>query len=537
MKKSFFKAMVTILAISMLLTSFSTAVFAATSEGDGSLEVVNSYSTGYSDQDGGVAEIIAYNKDNQKAYLVNGRERTIDILKYDEAEKSFVLDQRVDLSEMIEGFTFGDVTSVDVDTNFQRIAVAVQAEDYAANGAILILDYDGKYVTHFECGVQPDFVMFSQDGSMVLTADEGEPREGFGEGIVDPIGSVTIVKLEEEGQPVTTVNFEEWDAKRDELLAKNILLKKDLKPSEDFEPEYIAMTASPREIYVSLQEANAIATLDLESMSFTSIDSLGFKDHREEENALDAIKDKEIKIETQNLMGARMADAIAVVEVEGKTYLFTANEGDASEWGEGDNEYTNMTTIEAGKDAEGEAIEIEVLDKEKMEGLPEEEVDFLIGGRSFTVYEKTEEGLELVYDSGKDFEEITAKLFPENFNASHKNNKLDNRSDAKGPEPEDVSIYETEDSVYVFVALERICGVMFYEFDKANMSEGKFRAYVNNRDFSVDFPEEGADPASGDLGPEWIEIIPAEDSPTGECMLLVSNEVSGTVTLINVLAK
>lgn len=96
------------------------------------LEKIAGYSTGYSDQEGGVAEIVAYNRDNQKFYLVNGREKKLDIvslagLTAGQEAQTLSLETRVDVSGMIPGFTFGDLTSVAVDTAHNRIAVAVQA--------------------------------------------------------------------------------------------------------------------------------------------------------------------------------------------------------------------------------------------------------------------------------------------------------------------------------------------------------------------------------------------------------------------------
>lgn len=148
------------------------------------LEKIAGYSTGYSDQEGGVAEIVAYNRDNQKFYLVNGREKKLDIvslagLTAGQEAQTLSLETRVDVSGMIPGFTFGDLTSVAVDTAHNRIAVAVQAEDYAANGAILLLNYAGEYLAHYTAGVQPDNVVFSPDGRYVLSANEGEPRRAM----------------------------------------------------------------------------------------------------------------------------------------------------------------------------------------------------------------------------------------------------------------------------------------------------------------------------------------------------------------------
>src|SRR5699024_8218515 len=169
----------------------------------------------------------------------------------------------------------------------------------------------------------------------------------------------------------------------------------------------IAVSSDSSKAYVALQEANAIAVLDLESGAFTGIHSLGFKDHRVAGNEIDAVKDKEINLKWENLMGVYMPDGISIYETGGKTYLLTANEGDASEWGS----YTNMTETNIN----GETVE--VLDKAKMEGLPSvpSQVNFILGGRSFSIYEVTADGLLQVFDSGSDFENITAAAYPDYF--------------------------------------------------------------------------------------------------------------------------
>lgn len=128
------------------------------------------------------------------------------------------------------------------------------------------------------------------------------------------------------------VTFDEFDAERDELTESGVILKKDAAPSADLEPEYIATAG--KYAYVSLQEANAIATLDLESKKFTSVLSLGFKDHSVAGNEIDLLDDGKAKIKNQNVYGVYMPDGIDAFEVNGETYLITANEGDAREWGD-----------------------------------------------------------------------------------------------------------------------------------------------------------------------------------------------------------
>lgn len=145
--------------------------------------------------------------------------------------------------------------------------------------------------------------------------------------------------------------------------------------------------------------------------SSPGIHSLGFKDHSQPGNELDANKeDQQANLQTENFLGVYMPDGITLYEVDGKTYLLTANEGDASEW----EEYANITTVVTGtveNDGETTDVEVEVLDKTKLDGLPAvaEDTNFLLGGRSFSLYEVTENGLTQVFDSGSDFERITAQ--------------------------------------------------------------------------------------------------------------------------------
>jgi hypothetical protein len=110
-------------------------------------------------------------------------------------------------------------------------------------------------------------------------------------------------------------------------------------------------------------------------------------------------------------------------------------------------------------------------------------------------------------------------------------------SDDKGPEPEGVALGEIDGRTYAFIGFERVGGIAVY--DVTEPTRASFTAYVNNRDLTVSAEDEidaGADPAdvltrAGDLGPEGLAFISAADSPTGEPMLAVGNEVSGSTTM------
>lgn len=498
-----------------LTTMIMTSMFDFTlvkAESKSFIEKVASFSTGSSSEDGGAAEIVKYNKDNNKFYVINGIMSQIHIVSLDNASGTLNEDSIINVKSFVEkdGFVYGDITSISINNERKEIAVSVQEEDYTKDGKIVIVDYDGNLKAIYECGVQPDMITYTPDSKYILTANEGEPREGIREGIVDPQGSVTIVNLESGESKLAT--FEKFDDKRDELLNDNVILMKDAKPSVDLEPEYITVDSSSKKAYISLQEANSIATLDIESGEFVSVKGLGFKDHSQEGNEIDVVKDKNINIKTEeNLYGVYMPDGITLYEANGKSYILTANEGDAREFGD----------FNALKEIKIEGKKVEVLDNSKFDGL-EEDKNYVLGGRSFSVWDA--DTMELVYDSGSDFEKITAEVYPDYFNSTNKSVEIDNRSGKKGPEPEEVRVGVVDDKIYAFVGLERIGGVMAYDItDPNNIS---FKEYINTRDFSSDM--------AGDVGPEGMDFITAEDSPTGYPLLLVACEVSGTVAVMQI---
>lgn len=490
---------------------------------NGKLSYIGNYQTGMSNKDGGIAEIVKYNKDNQKMYLVNGAAQSVDIVSIANITSNktteFKIDTRLDITKMGEthGFASGDITSIDINTKDKMIAIAVQGQTYNDNGSIVILNYEGKYIKHFEAGVQPDMVTFSHDYKYLLSANEGEPREGYAAaGATDPKGSITIIDIKK--GTAQAIGFDKFDSKeaRDKLVENGVLLKPNTAPSVDLEPEYISVSDNSHYAYVSLQEANSVATIDLKTQEIVNVKGLGFKYHNIEENALDALKDSQVSLTTQNLYGTYMPDGIASQKIGGKQYIFTANEGDGREWGE----YKDTGTYTFP----GNSYKIDTILNTERDGL-EANQTYIYGGRSFSIWDA--DTMEQVYDSGSDFEKITGELYPKAFNSSNNKTELDSRSGKKGPEPEDVKVMKVNGKTFAFIGLERTGGVMMY--DVTNMQNVKFHDYVNLRDFT------GTDvSSSGDLAPEGLCLVEAKDSPTGKPLMLVANEVSGNVRVFEI---
>ena len=293
----------------------------------------------------------------------------------------------------------------------------------------------------------------------------------------------------------------------------------------DFEPEYIA--AADDTAYITLQEANAIAVLDLSDNTFSGIYSAGFEDYSETAVDIDK-KDETYKAQTyESLMGIRMPDALSLFQSDGSTYLLTANEGDSREWGDylnedernfgkGDTSPTGAITAENS----GITGKVVFFGAEDYDGLNAEK-DYLFGGRSFTLFRVTENGLTEVFTSGSDFEEKTAAYLPEYFNCSNDDLAVDDRSGKKGPEPETVTVGQINGRTYAFVTLERIGGIMVY--DITDPSGVTFVNYINSRDFSSD--------TGADDSPEGLKFIPAQDNPSGTPLLMAACEVGGTVAV------
>ncbi len=323
----------------------------------------------------------------------------------------------------------------------------------------------------------------------------------------------------------------------------------------DLEPEYI--TASNDTAYVSLQENNGVAVVDLEAMTI-SIVGLGVKDWSDYQ--IDVQEDGEVSFgQYDGLYGVYMPDTITKMEWNGATFLLTANEGDAREYiFDADDEasclaagglefddgdclaYTDEIKIEdltaetnsplAMLQANGEADDLRVTTAMgDADGDGEYDAAYSYGARSFTIWDQNG---QVVYDSGDDFERITASVHGAAFNNGDDENEGDSRSENKGPEPEAIAVGTIGSRTYAFIGLERMGGLFAY--DVTNPYNVSFSAYAINRDLTEGLT---VDDGIGDLAPESIVFISAEQSPTGEPLLVVGNEVSGSVTLWQVTAN
>jgi DNA-binding beta-propeller fold protein YncE len=495
------------------------------------IEPIGAYEAGVFD--GGAAEITAFDPASARLFFINGDIADVDVL---------------DLSDpthprLIDGFdvtTYGGApTSIDVRDGL--VAVAVPATVPQALGRVVFFDAgDLSYVNDLQVGALPDMLSFSPDGNKLVIACEGEPDSGY---LDDPEGSVAIIDTSGDVARLTDadVKIATFGAfTRGNIDPQIRIYGPGSSVAEDLEPEYVAISADSMTAWVGLQENNAMAIVDLASATVTQLVALGFKNHSRPGNALDPSDvNARIAIENWPVFGMYQPDALARFTVNGQDYVLSANEGAVREY-DAITEKVRVKDLELDPQAFPDAERLQQDEQlgrlivSRLDGDLGNDGDheqlFVPGGRSVAVWSAAG---RLLWDSGDELEQTIAAARPNDFNAN-KDGKgvLDSRSDNSGPEPEGAVVAELWGKPYAFVGLERVGGVFVY--DMSDPHEPSLVLFDNS---TRDFPGDAELGVVGDLGPEGLEIVHADDSPIGEPLLIVANEVSSSVRIYRIVAQ
>ncbi|NJL06589.1 MAG: DUF4397 domain-containing protein, partial [Chloroflexaceae bacterium] len=282
---------------------------------------------------GAGAEITAFDPGSQRLFTTDAGNNKIDIIDASDLTNLRLISSIDTTTVAPYG---GSPNSVAVANGIVAIAVE-DASDKTAPGSVLFYDVNGTLLNAVQAGALPDMVTFNRDGTKVLVANEGEANSDLTK---NPEGSVTIIDVPAtlttaDVLAATTVDFTAFNRggpRFAEAVAANIRISSPsgFSIAQELEPEYITVSPDNTKAYVSLQENNAVAIIDIATGTVDALAGLGWKNHNMPGNELDASdRDNTINIRNWPVRGMYQPDAIASFTVGGETYVVSANEGDS----------------------------------------------------------------------------------------------------------------------------------------------------------------------------------------------------------------
>lgn len=413
-------------------------------------------------------------------------------------------------------------------------------------GKVLLYTTDGTYIDTANVGDLPDNVVFATDNKLI-TANEGEPSDDY---TSDPEGSVSIIELSTDNkvQTVTTLGFDSV------TIPDDVRIKPGSEAAADLEPEYVAVSSDGSKAWVSLQENNAVAIVDVENKSISAVKSLGVVEWK---NRLVDIVDDDVAnpaTAPDNIFALYQPDTMVGVNIGGTEYFVSANEGDDRDYeGWVDYEKANGLENEAEESLLSDVLQTAILgtDMKKLRVLKDLGQDddgiyqalYMAGTRSFSIWNA--DG-EQVFDSGSEFENHIAANFSAVFSTRVDDTDdagdiadllaggnatttvgdtvyfwegVDARSLKKGVEPEALAVTKIGDKVFAYIGLEKQGG--FFVYDITTPESASMVEYVND----INYDAAPAD--AGDLAPEGMAAFEQD----GVYYLAVANELSSTVAL------
>ncbi len=458
--------------------------------------------------DEGFAEISAFDPETGKLFIVNPNESELSV--WDISNPSTPV-KGTDIA------LTGIPNSVAVHNGL--VAVALENSlNKQANGVIATYNSDSQaLVNTYPAGALPDMVTFSPNGKYIVAANEGEPNDEY---TIDPEGSITIIDLA--SKQVSQLSFAAFNGQTIgndfRVFGPNASL------AQDVEPEYVAISNNSKTAYITLQENNGIAIVDLQTKSITNIVGLGVKDYALPNNQIDASDKDDIVGNFKNwpVLGFYHPDAIVYSKIRGGRYLITANEGDARDYdGYSEEERVKDLTLDPTVFPDAATLQLDEnlgrLKTTTANGDIDNDGDFdeiyAYGARSFTIWSTSG---AVIYDSGDQIAKTIFDIDPSAFN-NNEGSKADKRSDDKGAEPEAVATLKIKNKTLLFVGLERTGGILVY--DISNPSNPKFLEWLRD---------------ASDISPEGLITVKGKNSPTGNDLIIVTNEVSNTIAIYEV---
>lgn len=448
------------------------------------------------------AEISAYDEKTKRLFTVNNSgTNQIDVIDLSDPTKPTKIG-KIDLTPY-EG------ASNSVAVYDGKLAIALESTvNKQGNGKVVVFNTtDYSLIKQVTVGALPDMITFSPDGKFIMTANEGEPNTDYSQ---DPNGTISIIEVAN-NYAVTTLDFSSFSTQAATLKKDGFRISTFAKSfAQDIEPEYVTISDDSKTAWVTLQENNGVAKVDLTSKTITAIYPLGFKDFNTASNAIDiSDKDDKIAFNPWKVKGMFMPDAISHFSASNVPYFVTANEGDAREYtAYSDIKRMKDMTLDATVFPDAATLKLEtnlgrlnlVADMGDTDGDGDLDEMVSFGARSFSIWNGNTG--KIVYDSKNDVDKKTNELGTYD----------DKRSDDKGSEPEAVVVAKMGNQNILFVGLERSDAFMTY--DVTNPAAPQYLQTVKTGD-----------------APEGLLFIPASKSPTKRSLVIVSSEGDGTIKI------
>ncbi|WP_086539508.1 choice-of-anchor I family protein [Algoriphagus antarcticus] len=445
------------------------------------------------------AEITAFDPETNQLFVVNNSGSSkVDIVNFSDPSNPTITGS-IDVTQF-----GGGVNSVAVKNGM--LAMAVEANTKTDPGMVVVFSTDQltSPIAQVAVGALPDMVIFSPNGRFIVSANEGEPNDAY---TIDPVGTISVIDVNASFS-VSTLGFEGFESQKTSLMSKGFrVFGAGASLAQDVEPEYVAIDENSEFAWVTLQENNGMAKVNLSTKTITDVFPFGLKDNSLDGNELDVSdRDNEVTLKSWPLFSYFLPDALVNYSVNGNNYLITANEGDTRDY-DGYSEESRVKDLDLDPFAFPNA---EQLQKDEnmgrytvttsagdANGDGKFEKLYGIGARSFTVWDGASGAMVMDYNS-----------LEKDFIAAAPNSYDDGRSDNKGVEPEGVTMGAINEKTLVFVGMERVDAVMVYELK--GISSFNFIQVLETGD-----------------APEGVLFISAEESPNGKPLLIVSSERDG----------
>ncbi|CAH1267990.1 Hypp3817 [Branchiostoma lanceolatum] len=421
-----------------------------------------------------------------------------------------------------------------------------------------------------QVGSAPSSVKFTSDCTRLVVVNEGKDGYDQNGNFKNPAGTISVVDFDIENVAtggslaVHTVNFLRFDHLQDEYGARGVRwvyrgegTGTQGRMSEELEPEDFTFDENGGKIYVTLQENNAIAVVDLITLTVEDIYPLGAKNWAD--YMLDpSDKDGGIRMQNWPIFGLYQPDDVVFFTAGSHKFLATANEGNSreltiggvdisDEW-RGTDFVTNnaiaqtvpLTFMAALLDeAQLGVLRFSNYDGKSASNPDQYEQFYTFGGRGFSLWNA--DNLTQFWDSGADVELKHSQHLPLIFNCEFDNDnpskspmdEMDEASKKKGPETESLTVAEVYGKTVIIIGNERPSSIMIYSVD-AVTGIPSFESIYRAGDISKDYDDAYRDRDIGDVDPENLQFVPANESPDGTPLLLVVGNISGTVSVYRV---